>query len=198
MSVTFSPSRTFAPDATAESGVSLLVTVTASLSQSLLAYSATSLMFVDVTVLSWSFLSADYAEFASVSRSLTVVHTVVQTVIAVPVYVRTVLPVRVNIVVPPTTEDAGMGTGTLLGVVVSAGAAAAILVGIVVYLVRHQADPEGDPDALSDDDEPLAPTVTTHDATSERVAASYTAGNDHLSESLSSCSAGPEDDELFV
>jgi hypothetical protein len=152
-----------------------------------LAYSATSLTFVDVTLITWSFYSVAYAEFMTMTRSVSVVHTFMQTIVAVPVYVRTVVPVRLGIVMSPTTEPPGINTGTLLGIVGGSGAAVAVLIGIVLFIVRHQADTDGEKSASTDPDEEIGTMFATN-ASATATATVTVAALDSAGESLSSCS----------
>jgi hypothetical protein len=63
----------------------------------------------------------------------------VATVINVPVYVRTLLSVRIAIVVPSPTEDGqGISTSLLLGVAGGSAALLAMLLAMVVFMVRQR------------------------------------------------------------
>jgi hypothetical protein len=205
----FLPTRTFTQLVTPESGQSFSISFIESLSQSILVYSETSLTVLDITVISMSFYSRDYTAFLSMTRSVAVVHTLVQTVVAIPVYVRTVVSVRVNIVLAPTTQSTGMGTGMVLAVVIGAATVIAILLGIVVFLVRHKGESNAGSSSTFDD---VHDTDTVHDIdtaldddtaqpTTAEAAISVTneAPVEHLSASLSSCSDGDGGfDGLFV
>jgi hypothetical protein len=89
--------------------------------------------------LSLSYSSVTYRVYEFSTRTVVLVRTVVSTVVNIPVYIRTVLAITVVRIPLPTDEATGMSTALLLGISGGGATMLAILIGIVVFIVRHRA-----------------------------------------------------------
>jgi hypothetical protein len=79
-----------------------------------------------------------YTEVATVTMSITRLRSYVVQVISIVVFVatRSQAMVSYRIVVAPTSEEPGMSSGMLIGVVSGGGVAAAVVAGLVMFMIR--------------------------------------------------------------
>jgi hypothetical protein len=165
-----------------------------------MSYVGTSVTLVESVTLSWSFSSITYIEFIHRTYSPTVVSTIVITILQVPVYVRTVVPIKFTLVVSPTQDHPTLGTGGLLAVVSGCASIVAVLVGIVVFIVRHKGDSKStyNGDDRSQDDTAVNPSgrVTNEEPRPDSLIPKDASDGP---KSLSSCGEdGCEDPGLYV
>jgi hypothetical protein len=134
-----SPDPTAIPLPTLDEGESYSFSLVESMSHSLAHISITTISELETVTVSFSFSLVTYVAYEISTRTAIVVGTIVATVVDVPVYVRTVLPVKVVLIRSPTEEDEAVSAGLLLGLAGGGAAIVAVLIGIVVFIVRHRA-----------------------------------------------------------
>jgi hypothetical protein len=95
------------------------------------------------------------------TRVASVVRTVVLSVIEIPVYIRTVVPMRVLVRLPETPDaQAAMSSEMLLSLAGGGAAVLAILAGIAIFIVRRGTqDDSGAPDTIEPTTNPQEFTI---------------------------------------
>jgi hypothetical protein len=146
----------------------------------------------------WSFSSVTFKAYSERTRAVSVIHTVVLSIVLVPVYVRTVVPRKLNLILSRTSEVQALGTAKLLGISCGSGLLVAVLAGMAVFIVRHRsgAHNESSPGIETEPNVCSGLPASAQSAIREKeLPITY----DHMSQTLSSCTGDdPEDGGLFV
>jgi outer membrane biosynthesis protein TonB len=150
------------------------VTLIRSFTQSLSRFEATTISWTDAVTLTVTQFSETALVLEYQTRSAVALPTFVFSMIRLPVFIRTVVPVRVGFIFSPTRDSAThISTGVLLAVVTGAALVVAIFLGMVVFLVRANRTAAPSPSAestppLNESSDDTAPAVTEEPPPSHR------------------------------
>jgi hypothetical protein len=134
----FTHTATASPLATLHVGESYSVTLIRSFSQSASVYSGTTVSWTEFRTITLTFSSITYIEQEIRTRSVVMVHTIMYSMVAVPVYVRTVVSVRVAVRLTTESQNSkGINSAMLVAVASGSAAVVATLAGMAVFIVRQ-------------------------------------------------------------